>query len=140
MSEPTTRPPAREAGTELLCLQRWEETAGWLVEHTAKWPKSARFALVQKVDNHALDVLEMLVVARYEPNERRPILREVNLRLERLRFLLRIARTRGVMPAAGFETAMRGIDELGRMVHGWRTALGERGQRRADASESEAAR
>jgi len=30
------------------------------------------------------------------------------------------------MPSAGFETAMRGIDELGRMVHGWRVALGER--------------
>jgi len=126
VSLPSTRPPAREAGAELLCLQRWEETAGWLVEHTAKWPKSARFALVQKVDNHALDVLEMLVVARYEPGERRRILREVNLRLERLRFLLRIARARGVMPAAGFETALRGIDELGRMIHGWRVALGER--------------
>jgi hypothetical protein len=126
MTLPTTRPPAREAGAELLCLQRWEETAGWLVEHTAKWPKSARFALVQKVDNHALDVLEMLVVARYEPRQRGAILREVNLRLERLRFLLRIARERGVMPPGGFETAMRGIDELGRMVHGWRVALGGR--------------
>ena len=30
------------------------------------------------------------------------------------------------MPAHGFETAMRGIDELGRMVHGWRVAIGER--------------
>jgi len=58
------RPAAREAGPELLALSRWEEAAGWLVGHTAKWPKSARFSLVQKVDNHALDVLEMLVVAR----------------------------------------------------------------------------
>ena len=126
MTLPASRPPAREAGPELLCLQRWEETAGWLVEHTAKWPKSARFALVQKVDNHALDVLELLVVARYEPRERRAALRAVNLRLERLRFLLRSARARGVMPAAGFETALRGVDELGRMVHGWRVASGDR--------------
>jgi len=37
-----------------------------------------------------------------------------------------MARTRQVMPARGFETAMRGIDELGRMVHGWRVAIGER--------------
>lgn len=119
------RPPAREAGAELLLLQKWEDTAGWLIEHTAKWPKSARFSLVQKVDNHALDILEMLVVARYEPRSRRRILRDINLRLERLRFLLRIARSRGVMPAAGFETAMRGVDELGRMLYGWRVAIGE---------------
>jgi hypothetical protein len=135
MSHATTRPPAREAGPELLCLQRWEETAGWLVEHTAKWPKSARFALVQKVDNHALDVLEMLVVARYEPAMRARTLRELNLRLERLRFRLRVARSRGVMPAAGFETALRGIDELGRMVHGWREALSGRRKNAAPAEE-----
>lgn len=121
-----TRPPAREAGPELLCLQKWEDTAGWLIESTAKWPKSARFSLVQKVDNHALDIVEMLVVARYEPSARRKTLREINLRLERLRFLLRIARTRNVMPADKFETAMRGVDELGRMLHGWRVAIGER--------------
>lgn len=111
MIAPPTRPRAREAGPELVCLQLWEETAGWLVEHTAKWPKSSRFSLVQKVDNHALDVLEMLVLARYEPARRRQTLREINLRLERLRFLLRLARRRNVMPAAGFETAVRGIDE-----------------------------
>jgi hypothetical protein len=123
---PFERPPARQAGPELLCLQKWEDTAGWLIESTARWPKSARFGLVQKVDNHALDIVEMLVVARYEPGLRKKILREINLRLERLRFLLRIARTRGVMPGDKFETAMCGVDELGRMLHGWRVAIGER--------------
>lgn len=126
MSDSTQRPAAREAGPELLLLQKWEDTAGWLIEHTAKWPKSARFTFVQKVDNHVLGVLEMLVSARYEPDQRRRLLREINLRLEHLRFLLRMARARHVMPAAGFEIAMRGIDELGRMVHGWRVAIGER--------------
>lgn len=126
MSSPARRPAAREAGPELLALQKWEDTAGWLIEHTAKWPKSARFTFVQKVDNHALGVLEMLVGARYEPDQRRRLLREINLRLEQLRYLLRMARARQIMPAAGFEIAMRGIDELGRMIHGWRVAIGER--------------
>jgi hypothetical protein len=126
MSTPASHPPARKAGPELNCLARWEETAAWLLEHTAKWPKSSRFGMVRKVDDHALDVLELLVVARYEPGQRFQVLREVNLRLERLRFLLRVARSNKVMPARGFETAMRGIDELGRMVHGWRVAIGER--------------
>jgi hypothetical protein len=123
---PGTRTPAREAGAELLCLQAWEQHAGWIVEHTAKWPKSARFSLVQKVDNHALAVLELLVVARYEPKQRSAALREANLRLEQLRFLLRIALQRRITTMAGFETALRGIDELGRMVHGWRATLAGR--------------
>ena len=126
------------AGPELLCLQKWEEATGWLLEHTAKWPKSARFSFVQKVDNQALAVLEALVAARYEPGQRRNLLREVNLRLEQLRFLLRMARGRQVMPAAGFEVAMREIDAVGRMVHGWRVAIVERGGSKRMAVEVDA--
>jgi hypothetical protein len=122
------RPPARAAGPELLVLSQWEEFTGWLLDHTSKWPKSARFGLVRRVDDHALDVTELLIVARYEPRERRKTLREVNLRLERMRFLLRIASSRGVMPRSGFETAMRHVDEAGRMVHGWRETIGARAE------------
>jgi hypothetical protein len=110
----------------LLVLAKWEDFTGWLLENTSKWPKSARFGLVRRVDDHALDITELLIVARWEPRERKTALREVNLRLERMRFLLRIARSRGVMPAGGFETAMRHVDEAGRMVHGWRETLGAR--------------
>jgi hypothetical protein len=115
----SNRPAAREAGHELLILAKWEEFTGWLLEHTARWPKSARFGLVRRVDDHALDVTELLIVARWEPRERKRALREVNLRLERMRFLLRIARARSIMPSSGFETAMRHVDETGRMLHGW---------------------
>lgn len=123
---PLGRPKAREAGPELLVLRRWEEFTGWLLEHTAKWPKSARFTLTQRVENHALDVTEELVAARYEPGARAARLRSVNLVLERMRILCRIAVSARVMPKPGFETAMRGVDEAGRMVHGWRVALGDR--------------
>ena len=126
MTLPLDRPPAAEAGSELLVLQRWEEATAWLLNHTARWPKAARFTLTQRVDNHALDVVEMLVQARYEPGLRRRMLPEINLRLERMRFLLRVARDSKVQPAAGFEGAMRRLDEVGRMVHGWRQAIGER--------------
>ena len=120
------RPAAREAGPELLVLAKWEEFTGWLLDHTSKWPKSARFGLVRRIDDHALDITELLIVARYEPRERKRTLREVNLRLERMRFLLRIATARRIMPAGGFETAMRHVDEAGRMIHGWREALSGR--------------
>lgn len=85
-----------------------------------------RFTLTQRLDNHALDVVEMLVSARYEPAVRRRLLPEINLRLERMRFLLRLARDSKVGTPAGFESAVRRIDEAGRMVHGWRVAIGER--------------
>lgn len=117
------RPPARGAGPELLVLARWEEYTGWLLGHTSRWAKSARFTLCQRIQDHALDVTEMLVVARYDPSERPTLLHDVNLRLERMRFLFRLAVAARVMPGRGFETAMRGVDECGRMLHGWRETL-----------------
>jgi len=91
MSLPLDRPPAAEAGPELLVLQKWETFVGWFLHHTGKWPKHARFTLTQRLENHALDVTELLVQARYEPKQRANLLRTVNLRLERMRFLCRIA-------------------------------------------------
>jgi len=135
MSAPLdSRPPARTAGPELLVLQRWEESAGFLLAHTERWPKSARFTLAQRIQNHALDVVEMLAEARYEPGQRARLLKEANLRFERMRLLLRIARGAGIESKPGFEGALRRIDEAGRMVYGWRQTLGLRGGRTGTAA------
>jgi len=114
----THRPPPREAPPELLVLQRWEAHSAWLLQHTSRWPRSMRFTLCRRVQEHALDVAEMLVVARYEPRERAGLLRRANLVLERMRLLLRFARAGGASSARAFESAVRGIDETGRMIHG----------------------
>jgi hypothetical protein len=123
---PLDRPPAREAEPELLVAAKWEEFMTWFLQHTGRWPKSCRFTLAQRVENHALDVTELLVVARYEPRERHQCLRRVNLLLERMRHLLRIAHASQATSNSGFESCMRGIDEVGRMVHGWRTKIHDR--------------
>ena len=132
MTLPLDRPPAAEAGPELLVLQKWETFVGWFLHHTGKWPKHARFTLAQRLENHALDVTELLVQARYEPRGRSRLLHDVNLRLERMRFLCRIAKDSRVEHEKGFESTMRGLDECGRMVHGWRVALGDRAAKAAE--------
>lgn len=121
----SSRPPARAAGAELLALARFEEFTGWLLDRTAKWPKNARFTLTQRIENHALDVVEDLVIARYRPGDRPARLAAVNLRLERMRHLFRLARGSSACPFAVFESSMNAIDEVGRMVHGWRAGGGE---------------
>ncbi|MFY9342887.1 MAG: four helix bundle protein [Planctomycetota bacterium] len=138
MTVPIDRPPAAAAGPELLVLQKWETFVGWFLHHTGKWPKHARFVLAQRLENHALDVTEMLVQARYEPRQRAALLGAVNLRLERMRFLCRIARDSRVEHASGFESTLRQLDECGRMVHGWRVAIGERTGRVGTSAEGAA--
>ena len=77
---------------ELLVLQRWEDFTGWLLESSGRWPKHARFTLTQRIQNHAVDVAELLVQARFEPAARHGLLPRVQLMLERLRHLFRLAR------------------------------------------------
>lgn len=110
---------ARQAGPELLVLAGWEAFCGWFVPHTGRWNRSARFTLTNRLQDHALDLLELLVQARYQRPGRKERLREANLLLERMRFLLRVACEANVMPKRGFERAMHGIDETGRMLGGW---------------------
>jgi len=127
MIQAADRPSPREAGPELLVLAHWEAFIPWLLACCGRWPRSARFSLTQRIENHALDVLELLVVARYQPRQRARSLQDVNLVLERMRFLSRIARTQGFMSMRAFDKAMRDIDEAGRMVWGWRQHLRSRG-------------
>lgn len=133
-AEPERRPP-RKAPENLLLLEKWEEFTGWLLDHTAKWPKSCRFTLTQRLENHALDVTELLVEARYDREARRSNLVAANLRLERMRHLLRLAQRARIEGRRGFETAMRGIDEAGRMLHGWRSTVAGRAVAARDAQE-----
>ncbi|MCP5045385.1 MAG: four helix bundle protein [bacterium] len=127
MSAPTTdRPKATRAQPELLLLARFEELTTWLLQHTARWPKRTRFTLTQRIENHALDALEALVLARYQTHQRPARLLELNLLFERMRYLLRAARATQACPARTFEQAMRRLDETGRMLHGWRKQLNAR--------------
>lgn len=77
----------REAGSELRVIAHWEAFVPWLLDHCARWPRAARFSLTQRLENHSLDILEILVVARYQPQQRASKLHLANLVLERMRFL-----------------------------------------------------
>lgn len=123
-------PEARPA--ELPVFARWLELVDWLLAATGRFPKHARFPFAQRIENLALDVVEDLVEARYT-RQRQPILRRANLRLEKLRVLVRLAHGRRYLATSGYEHAARGLDEVGRMLGGWlrqARAAGEEGAER----------
>ena len=101
-----------------VVFARWEALVGWLLGRTAKFPRRVRFTLSNRIDDLALDVFERLIEARYT-RARAPILRRVNLDLEKLRLLLRLARDQQHLDRRAFARAVEEIDEVGRMVGGW---------------------
>jgi len=96
----------------------WMETTRWLLEVTEKFPKHRRFSLTNRIDNLALDMLESITQAAYSRNPA-AMLTNCNLKLTRLRILLRLSHELGHLPNAAFERAAMELGEAGRMLGGW---------------------
>lgn len=110
--------PEPAKNEDLPVFVRWTEFVGWLLPTTEKFPKKVRFTFSNRIDNLALDVVEELVEARYSRNKGE-ILKRINLKLERLRVLLRICHDLQYLPHRSYEFAVRSLDDVGRMVGGW---------------------
>jgi four helix bundle protein len=105
----------------------WYDFLKWLFITTDKFPKKSRFTFTDRINNAALDVLEDLVEARYSRDKLR-ILRAANLRLERIRILLRVCFEMKFLSQKSFEHSIRSINVTGRMLGGWIKQQQERKQ------------
>ena len=109
---------ARRSG-DLPIFVAWLDFLAWLLPTTAKLPRHARFTFANRIDNLGLDVAEDLVEARYS-RDTVPVLARANLRIEKMRVLLRLCHALGSFPHSRCEHAVRTIDDIGRMLGGWR--------------------
>ena len=110
---------ALPANDDLPVFTQWVEFLAWLLPTTEKFPQKIRFTFASRIDNLALDVVEDLVEARYT-RDKQAVLQRANLRLEKLRVLLRLCHQLTYLPHAKYEHAMRRINAVGAMLGGWR--------------------
>ena len=103
---------------DLPIFTAWMQFLDWLLPTTEKFPKRVRFTFADRIDTLALDIVEDLVEARYS-RDKQHLLKRINLRLEKLRILLRLCHQLQYLPHQGYEHAMRAINEVGRMLGGW---------------------
>lgn len=90
----------------------------WLVPTVEKFPRSQKFLLGDRIQSAALDVIDGLVDATYS-KDNRVALKRVNLLLQKLRFLFRLATDLHLLDLRRYEHAARSLDEIGRLVGGW---------------------
>lgn len=101
-----------------VALEKAYQFTLWLVPTVEKFPRAQKFLLGDRIQSAALDVLEGLIEATYTRN-RAPVLRAVNLKLEKLRLLFRLATDLQILDLRRYEHAARHLDEIGRLVGGW---------------------
>lgn len=115
----------RPGGRGATALEKHYAFLLWLVPALEQFPRGQKFLLGDRMQTAALTVLEALVEATYT---RRPdaALARANLELEKLRLLFRLAHDLKLLDHRRYEHAARSLDEVGRMVGGWRKALSAR--------------
>ncbi|SPE40809.1 conserved hypothetical protein [Candidatus Sulfopaludibacter sp. SbA3] len=109
-----------------VVVQKAYEFNVWMIQKAGSFPKSYRFSIGDRLVDGVLEILMKLVDAAYSRDKER-LLMEVNAMLNRLRFLLRLAKDLKLLQIESYGYAAENVEEIGRMVGGWRkSAAGAR--------------
>ena len=87
-------------------------------------PRNYKFTIGDRVHNHLEDLLEMLIDANYtSADKKRPILIQVNVKLEKLRYYFRLGYDLGFYTSIKYADFAAKLDEIGRLTGGWIKSL-----------------
>ena len=115
------RYPWGDAAPNQNVVQKACEFSLWLTKKVENFSRAYRFTVGDRLVQGSLDLLMRLLDAAYA-RDRAAILAEVNQMLNRLRFLLRMAKDLDLLGMEPYGFAGEHVDEIGRMVGGWRKA------------------
>lgn len=104
--------------TDYPLFEHWYKTLNWLLDRCERMPKDVRFTVSSRIAALGTEILECIIEAIYT-RERQELLRGINLRLEKLRFFMRLCHDRKYIATTQYEFAARCIDEAGKMCGGW---------------------
>lgn len=99
-------------------FKKFYTLTNWILDRLERYPRSVRIILADRMGGLCLDLLEGIVRALYT-KERLALLREVNLKLELLRILVRMSKDRKYINMSQYEFCTKEINEVGAMVGGW---------------------
>jgi hypothetical protein len=97
----------------------------WLLPKVERFPRSFRFTVGDRLALSGLDMLTLLVEAAYSANKER-MLEDANRKINGIRYLLRLSKDLRLLAVDSYGFAAEQLDEIGRMIGGWRKSAGRR--------------
>lgn len=97
----------------------------WAENHIAQFPRPQRFSLGTRIENLLHDLLDDLIDAKFT-HDKADILRDAALRVEKLRYRLRLAKDLRVLPLNSHRHAISLLEDIGRQLGAWRRKIGGR--------------
>lgn len=83
-----------------------------------RFPKNQRFVLGQQLEN-AILCIGMMIVHANKLRQKRGKLYEIDVELEKLRFLIRLAKDLQLLSVNKYGILSERINEIGRLLGGW---------------------
>jgi hypothetical protein len=93
----------------------------WLLPKVGGFPRSYRFTIGERLCGQGLDLLVVLTEAAYTTGKDE-LLTQANRKVNSTRLLLRLAKDLKLLTLDAYGFAAERLDEIGRMVGGWRKA------------------
>ena len=88
------------------------------------FPKSKKYTLGQKIDNIALSLFELVVSAGNSEREKKlPVIEKAIIKLDLLKILIRLAYDTKIYNHRKYLELEEALQEIGRMLGGWKKSL-----------------
>src|SRR3974377_207844 len=114
MSEPVrTAPPSTTAQSPIFA--KTHDLLLWLLQHTARFPKSERFRLARRVEDSAFAFYDLIARAPKTKDKRRVLLK-AELELDRLRLNVRLCVEMKLLTTAQYGYAASLLVEIGKLL------------------------
>lgn len=97
----------------------------YLIPQLSKYPRDQKFVLGDRIETLTLDILDDFIIAYYS-KEKLERLREANLKLEKLRFLIRLSHDLKLLSNQKYGVISEKINEIGGTVGNWIKSIEKR--------------
>lgn len=106
------------AATEVDAVTKLYDYILWMIPKLEQFPKRQKYLLGDRIENSLLDILELLIDASFS-KEKRETLKRANIKLQQLRYLIRLSKDLKLISMKHYEKSSKDIDGVGRSVGGW---------------------
>lgn len=105
---------------EIEILPKLYDLILWYSQKISKYPKKYKYTIGDRITNCKLDILEKIIEAKYNERKKKShFLRQANITIEKLRFLVRLSKDLQCISIKEYEYSQKEINEIGKMVGGW---------------------
>ncbi len=103
---------------EVNALTKTYDLLLWIIPQLEKFPKSQRYLLGDRIETRLLDIMELIIEAIYTKNKT-ALLKEANLKIEQLRYLIRLVMDLKYLSINRYEHVSKCLNEIGSEIGGW---------------------